>query len=294
MKNLLGGKGANLAEMAKMDLPVPPGFTITTEVCTRFYSDGGKYPQGLTTQVEAAVAEVGDAVGAKFGDAERPLLVSVRSGARVSMPGMMDTVLNLGLNDETVEGLASRSGDRRFAYDSYRRFIQMYSDVVLGVEHHRFEDILGEIKDERGFSGDTELTAEDWRAVLARYKACVQSETGKAFPQDVAEQLWGAIGAVFEILDVGARRHLSQACTAFRATGAPRLPSRPWFSAISARRRRPALPSPAILRPATRRFTANSSSMRKARMSSPVSARRRTSPKRPASRPGRTNHRSKP
>ncbi|MFO0990656.1 MAG: pyruvate, phosphate dikinase [Hyphomicrobiales bacterium] len=198
MKNLLGGKGANLAEMAKMDLPVPPGFTITTEVCTAFYRDGGKYPQGLSGQVDAAIAEVGEAVGAKFGDAERPLLVSVRSGARVSMPGMMDTVLNLGLNDTTVEGLASRAGDRRFAYDSYRRFIQMYSDVVLGVEHHRFEDILGEIKDERGFSGDTELTADDWLVVLKRYKACVQSETGKPFPQDVSEQLWGAIGAVFE------------------------------------------------------------------------------------------------
>jgi pyruvate,orthophosphate dikinase len=198
MKNLLGGKGANLAEMARLGLPVPPGFTITTEVCTGYYRDGGKYPEGLAGEVDAAIAEVGNAVGAKFGDAERPLLVSVRSGARVSMPGMMDTVLNLGLNDATVEGLAHRSGDRRFAYDSYRRFIQMYSDVVLGVDHYRFEDILGEIKDESGYAADTDLDAADWQRVLARYKACVAEETGKPFPQDVSEQLWGAIGAVFQ------------------------------------------------------------------------------------------------
>src|SRR6478609_8728488 len=147
MRNLLGGKGANLAEMANLGVPVPPGFTITTQICTEFYRSGQRYPEGLEREVAAAVEAIGAEVGSRFGDPERPLLVSVRSGARVSMPGMMDTVLNLGLNDRTVEGLARRSGDRRFAYDSYRRFIQMYSDVVLGVEHRAFEDMLEEFKD---------------------------------------------------------------------------------------------------------------------------------------------------
>ncbi|MFZ5676871.1 MAG: pyruvate, phosphate dikinase [Pseudomonadota bacterium] len=198
MKNLLGGKGANLAEMANLGLPVPPGFTITTEVCTAFYKNDNAYPEALAADVDAALAEVGRIVGSTFGDAGNPLLVSVRSGARASMPGMMDTVLNLGLNDETVEGLAKRANDRRFAYDSYRRFIHMYSDVVLGVEHHQFEDILGEYKDEKALGLDTDLTAEDWLRVIAKYKACVAKATGKDFPQDVKEQLWGAIGAVFQ------------------------------------------------------------------------------------------------
>ncbi|MGE0241973.1 MAG: pyruvate, phosphate dikinase, partial [Parvibaculaceae bacterium] len=198
LRNLLGGKGANLAEMANLGLPVPPGFTITTEICTGYYKNGSTYPKALAADVDAAMAEVGRIVGAAFGDAKNPLLVSVRSGARASMPGMMDTVLNLGLNDATVEGLAARAKDRRFAYDSYRRFIHMYSDVVLGVEHHQFEDILGEYKDEKAFGLDTDLTAEDWTKVIAKYKTCVQKATGKAFPQDVREQLWGAIGAVFE------------------------------------------------------------------------------------------------
>lgn len=198
MRNLLGGKGANLAEMANLGLPVPPGFTITTEVCTGYYKNGRTYPKALEPDVDAALAEVGRIVGSAFGDAKNPLLVSVRSGARASMPGMMDTVLNLGLNDETVEGLASRANDRRFAYDSYRRFIHMYSDVVLGVEHHQFEDILGEYKDEKALGLDTDLTAEDWLKVIAKYKACVEKEAGKPFPQDVKEQLWGAISAVFQ------------------------------------------------------------------------------------------------
>jgi pyruvate, orthophosphate dikinase len=198
MKNLLGGKGANLAEMAAMGLPVPPGFTITTEVCTHFYANGEAYPADLESQVGAALADVGKAVGSGFGDTEKPLLVSVRSGARVSMPGMMDTVLNLGLNDATAAGLAKRANDPRFAYDSYRRFIQMYADVVLGVEHHNFEDILGEFKDERGYDLDTEITAEEWLKVIDSYKACVERETGAPFPQDVNAQLWGAIGAVFK------------------------------------------------------------------------------------------------
>ena len=197
MKNLLGGKGANLAEMASLDLPVPPGFTITTELCTEYYKNDRTYPASLAAQVDAALARIGDAVGMTFGDVEKPLLVSVRSGARASMPGMMDTVLNLGLTDETVAGLAALSGDERFAYDSYRRFIQMYSDVVLGVEHHVFEEILETFKEERDYFLDTELSADDWKAVIASYKKAVEKELGKPFPQDPAEQLWGAIGAVF-------------------------------------------------------------------------------------------------
>jgi len=197
MRDLLGGKGANLAEMSNLGLPVPPGFTITTEVCTYYYDHGRSYPAELEGQVRAALARVEEIVGKRFGDAKRPLLVSVRSGARASMPGMMDTVLNLGLNDETVEGLARASGDPRFAYDSYRRFIQMYGDVVLGVDHHHFEELLELHKEERGLTLDTELGAEDWRALVAAYKEKVLSELGKPFPQDPAEQLWGAIGAVF-------------------------------------------------------------------------------------------------
>ena len=197
MKNLLGGKGANLAEMSNLGLPVPPGFTISTEVCTYFYDHGQTYPADLTAAVDAALAHVGTLTGKKFGDSQEPLLVSVRSGARASMPGMMDTVLNLGLNDVTVTALARNSGDARFAWDSYRRFIQMYSDVVLGVDHHHFEDILETLKDRKGFSLDTDLSAEDWQRVVADYQAVVLQELGRPFPQDVTEQLWGAIGAVF-------------------------------------------------------------------------------------------------
>ncbi|HEY6254717.1 MAG TPA: pyruvate, phosphate dikinase [Xanthobacteraceae bacterium] len=197
MRNLLGGKGAGLAEMANLGLPVPPGFTITTEVCTAYYAGGRDYPAGLRQQVEAALAEVGRLTGRTFGDKANPLLVSVRSGARASMPGMMDTVLNLGLNDVTVEAVAKQSGDARFAYDSYRRFITMYSDVVLGVEHHLFEEILDDHKDRRGLTLDTELSADDWIALVARYKERLAEERGEPFPQDPQEQLWGAIGAVF-------------------------------------------------------------------------------------------------
>ncbi|MBM3533963.1 MAG: pyruvate, phosphate dikinase [Alphaproteobacteria bacterium] len=198
MKNLLGGKGANLAEMSNLGLPVPPGFTITTEVCTHYYANGESYPKELKAEVEAALRQVEKTVGASFGDPQNPLLVSVRSGARASMPGMMDTVLNLGLNDETAAGLARLSGNPRFAYDSYRRFISMYGDVVLGVEHHYFEDIIGEAKDERGVSLDTELDTDDLKKLVKSFRAKVESETGKPFPQDPKEQLWGAIGAVFK------------------------------------------------------------------------------------------------
>lgn len=197
MKNLLGGKGANLAEMSSLGLPVPPGFTITTEACVHYYAHGQSYPADLADQVKAGLARVEAGVGKTFGDPANPLLVSVRSGARASMPGMMDTVLNLGLNDATVEGLAALSGDRRFAFDSYRRFITMYSNVVLGLGHDHFEEVLDDHKDRLGVSVDTELTAEDWERVVADYKAVVQDRLGHAFPQDAHDQLWGAIGAVF-------------------------------------------------------------------------------------------------
>src|SRR5476649_2437394 len=195
MRNLLGGKGAGLAEMASLGLPVPPGFTITTEVCTFYYANKQQYPKELVGQVTKALARVGEITGKIFGDKTNPLLVSVRSGARASMPGMMDTVLNLGLNDETVAALAEKSGDRRFAYDSYRRFITMYSDVVLGFEHHHFEDILDTFKDSQGYTLDTDLTGDDWVDLVGRYKDAVARETGKDFPQDPHAQLWGAIGA---------------------------------------------------------------------------------------------------
>ncbi len=198
MRNLLGGKGCNLAEMSSLGLPVPPGFTITTEVCTHYYDNGHKYPDELKSQVEDALNHVEKVMGMGFGDADNPLLVSVRSGARVSMPGMMDTVLNLGLNDKTVVGLANKANDERFAWDSYRRFIQMYGDVVMGLEHHDFEDILDTYKRDEGLSQDTDISAEGWKEIVGEYKDLVQRELGKPFPDDPHEQLWGAIGAVFK------------------------------------------------------------------------------------------------
>ncbi|MBT4769499.1 MAG: pyruvate, phosphate dikinase [Rhodospirillaceae bacterium] len=197
MKDLLGGKGANLAEMSRLNLPVPPGFTITTEICAIFDPDGTPYPSDLAEQVKRALARVEKATGMIYGDPENSLLLSVRSGGRVSMPGMMDTVLDLGLNDQTVEGLASHSGDSRFAYDSYRRFIQMYGSVVLGIAHEGFEKILEAHKKKRGFRLDTEFDAREWREVVADYKILIEKELGRPFPQDVNDQLWGAIGAVF-------------------------------------------------------------------------------------------------
>ena len=197
MKNLLGGKGANLAEMSSLGLPVPPGFTITTEACVHYYSNGQTYPAALADQVAAGLKKVEQVVGKTFGDASNPLLVSVRSGARASMPGMMDTVLNLGLNDQTVEGLAALSGDRRFAFDSYRRFITMYSSVVLGLSHDDFEEVLDDHKDRLGVTIDTDLTAADWEKVVADYKAVVEDRLGQPFPQDPHDQLWGAVSAVF-------------------------------------------------------------------------------------------------
>lgn len=198
MRNLLGGKGCNLAEMAGLGLPVPPGFTITTEVCTHYYDHEKSYPDDLKAQVEMALSGIENQMGSKFGDSENPLLVSVRSGARVSMPGMMDTVLNLGLNDETVQGLEKQSGDARFAWDSYRRFIQMYGDVVMGVDHHEFEEVIDRYKREEDLSQDTDITADGWKEIVAHYKGVVEREAGRAFPSDPQEQLWGAINAVFD------------------------------------------------------------------------------------------------
>ncbi len=196
-RDLLGGKGANLAEMAGLGLPVPPGFTLTTEVCAYFYANGKSFPPELTAQVEAALSAVGAAVGRAFGDPANPLLVSVRSGARASMPGMMDTVLNLGLSDKAVETLAKTSGDPRFAYDSYRRFIQMYSNVVLDLDHHGFETILEAVKERKGYTLDTDMSAADWAEIIQAYKAKVLADSGAPFPQEARAQLWGAIGAVF-------------------------------------------------------------------------------------------------
>ncbi|AMG74208.1 pyruvate, phosphate dikinase [Sphingopyxis granuli] len=196
-KELLGGKGANLAEMASIGLPVPPGFTITTEVCTAYYDNAEQFPAGLADEVASGIAHIEGLTGRAFGDPANPLLVSVRSGARVSMPGMMDTVLNLGLNDRTVAGLAEASGDPRFAWDSYRRFIQMYADVVMGLDHAAFEEALETAKEDKGFYLDTEMAAEDWQALVIEYQAIVQRETGAPFPQEPKDQLWGAIGAVF-------------------------------------------------------------------------------------------------
>ena len=196
-RNLLGGKGANLAEMSSIGLPVPPGFTLSTEICKWFYDNGRSYPSELKDQVNAAIARLEQETGMGFANPENPLLLSVRSGARASMPGMMDTVLNLGLNRATAEGLAKRSGEKRFAWDSFRRFIQMYSDVVMDVDHGLFEDALEDMKAVRGYVEDTDLSGDDFETLVEQYLAIVQEESGEAFPEDPHEQLWGAIGAVF-------------------------------------------------------------------------------------------------
>ena len=196
-RNLLGGKGANLAEMCNLGLPVPPGLTITTDACVWYYDNGRKMPDGLEAAVTDALVKVGAIAGRAFGDPEKPLLLSVRSGARASMPGMMDTVLNLGLNDDTVLAVARDSGDERFAFDSYRRFIQMYADVVMGLDHEVFEEILEDEKARLGHELDTDVSADEWRVIIARYMATIEEELGIPFPQDPHQQLWGAIGAVF-------------------------------------------------------------------------------------------------
>src|SRR5881275_2243715 len=206
MKALLGGKGANLHEMTRIGLPVPPGFTIDTEVCSYFYDHNRSYPKQLQTQVATATAKIEKSTGKRFGDQERPLLVSVRSGARDSMPGMMDTILNLGMNDEVVEIVARKTGNARFAWDSYRRFLQMYGDVVMGVQkrpgedHEPFESAIEHLKDERYGKHDfpvVRLKVEDLKELVKRFKALIKERTGKSFPQDAREQMWGSIGAVF-------------------------------------------------------------------------------------------------
>ena len=197
MKDLLGGKGAGLAEMTNIGVPVPPGFTISTAACSYFYAHDRGFPPQLKNEVQQSLARVEKAVGKSFGDSAHPLLVSVRSGARASMPGMMDTILNLGLNDSTVEGLALSANDPRFAYDSYRRFIQMYSDVVLEIDREKFEHELASTRERLGVSTDPEIPAEALRELVATYKGIVRQVLKKDFPQDVQEQLWGAIGAVF-------------------------------------------------------------------------------------------------
>ena len=196
-RDLLGGKGANLAEMCNLGLPVPPGLTIITEACGRYYADGRSIPDELKVQVSAGIAKMQEITGRVFGDIERPLLLSVRSGARASMPGMMDTVLNLGLNDATVQALGHDAGDARFAWDSYRRFIQMYADVVMGLDHEVFEEILEDEKGRLGHEQDTEISAVEWQHIISLYKRVIEEELGEAFPQDPEVQLWGAIGAVF-------------------------------------------------------------------------------------------------
>ena len=198
LRDLLGGKGANLAEMANLGLPVPPGFTVTTELCAAYYDNAKNFPDSLASEIDTGMKHIEAIAGAEFGAPGNPLLVSVRSGSRASMPGMMDTVLNLGLNDETAAGLAASTGDARFAYDSYRRFIQMYGDVVLGVGYHEFEDLLDRAKDERDIALDTDMTAEDWQRLIEQYKELVATRLDAPFPQDVSEQLWGAMRAVFD------------------------------------------------------------------------------------------------
>src|SRR3954454_5620725 len=197
MKDLLGGKGAGLAEMTNVGLPVPPGFTITTEACRAYYHNGDKFPPGMWDQAMEALQTVETQSGRKFGDAERPLLVSVRSGAKFSMPGMMDTILNVGLNPETLQGLIKISSNERFAYDAYRRFIQLFGRIVMGVEAHYFDDLLDGIKHDRGVSLDTELTADDLKKVVEQFKEVVQRQTGRSIPDDPYEQLRLAIDAVF-------------------------------------------------------------------------------------------------
>ena len=257
-RNLLGGKGANLAEMCSLGLPVPPGFTITTEVCNAYYANERSFPEGLKAEVEAALGHIAGITGRNFGDPAKLLLVSVRSGARASMPGMMDTVLNLGLNDETVEALAADSGDARFAYDSYRRFIQMYSDVVLGLDHEIFEEILEDEKGRLGLELDTEFSADQWRHVIGLYKAKVEEELGKAFPAGSARAIVGRDRRGLFELDEHRAPSPTGGCTTFPKAGAPPSTCRPWCSAIWARPRPPASPSPAIRRPAKSCSTANS------------------------------------
>ena len=257
MRDLLGGKGANLAEMVNLGLPVPPGFTITTEVCSAFLANDKRYPDDLAAAVDTALARVEAQVGGYFGDTKAPLLVSVRSGSRASMPGMMDTVLNLGLNDQTVAGLAEASGDARFAWDSYRRFIQMYGNVVLSLDHNGFEDILENTKQERGYIDDPELNDDDWKDVVAAYKDYVETELGSPFPQDPRSQLWGANWCGVQLVDQPACQHLPPASQYPRELGDGGLTCSRWCSETWATTAPPALPSRVTLRPVHPVFSAS-------------------------------------
>ena len=222
MRDLLGGKGANLAEMCSLGLPVPPGFTITTEVCRHYYEHDRRYPEGLSEQVRTALAKVEATAAARLGDPDRPLLVSVRSGAKVSMPGMMDTVLNLGLNDRTVEGLARSTDDARFAYDSYRRFIQMYGDVVLGVDHYLFEDRLAEIKREHGCDLDTELGADDLRGLVRGVSGDRRGAARRRLPAGRRGAVVGRDRRRLRLVDDAARGHLPPPARASTTSRVPR------------------------------------------------------------------------
>ena len=264
MKDVLGGKGANLAEMAGIGLPVPPGFTVSTEVCALFYKNKQRIPEAVRLEVEKNLKKLEKAVGQAFGDAKNPLLVSVRSGARASMPGMMDTILNLGLNEKTAAALVAKTGNERFVYDSYRRFVQMYGDVVLGLKPvHKddidpFEAIIEKKKHERGVVSDTDLTAADLKDLVARFKAAIKDKTGRDFPDDPLKQLWGAIGAVFGSW-MNDRAIAYPRCTTSPRPGARPSTSSSWSSATWARTPAPASPSPAT-RPRARTSSTASTS----------------------------------
>ena len=261
-KNLLGGKGANLAEMTNIGLPVPAGFTISTEVCLDFVRTG-KYPKSLNSDVNGALAKLERSSGKRFGDANNPLLVSVRSGARASMPGMMDTVLNLGLNDETVQGVISMTQNSRFAYDAYRRFVSMYGDVVLELkptskeERDPFEEILEAKKKARGVTNDTDLSSTDLKQLVAEFKTLVLKRTGKPFPEDPRDQLWER-SAPSSARGTTRARSPTASSTRSPIVGERRSTSNRWSSATWARTRAPASPSPAI-RPPARTFSMASS-----------------------------------
>jgi pyruvate,orthophosphate dikinase len=257
MKNLLGGKGANLAEMTGLGLPVPQGFTVSTEACTRYYQDGKKIAQDIVDQIEEALRQTAQICGKVFGDIDNPFLVSVRSGARVAMPGMMDTILNLGLTDVSVQGLAKLTGNERFAYDSYRRFIQMFSDVVMGLEKAKFEEILSAVKEEAGVTYDSELSADNLKEVVKRYQALYLKELGAQFPQDHKTQLLEAIKAVFLSWD-NERAIYYRRMNDIPATGAPQLTCSPWCLATWAMTPALAWRSRAIPPPARTSCTANS------------------------------------
>ena len=258
MRELLGGKGANLAEMANLGLPVPPGFTITTDLCTYFYDNGRKYPPDLEEQVNEGLAAMGRIVGHVFGSQDDPVLVSVRSGARASMPGMMDTVLNLGLSDHTVEAIAKRSGNPRFAYDSYRRFIQMYSNVVLDIDHHQFEEILEEYKERKSFTLDTDLKAEDWKKVIVFLQGQGRGGDGQAVPAGPEGPAVGGDRRRVRLVDEPARRHLPPPAEHSRPRGAPRSTCSRWCSATWVTPRRRGWHSPATLRRASPNSMASS------------------------------------